>query len=96
MHRSSTRFVHARGRNHGRRLLDISDHVHEAIELGVHQGTTIALAIAQLHLSGNLCDADGLPGSTMEDLDLLTGDFGANVNAVLGVVSVEEIIHGLL
>ena len=93
----ATRFVHARGRNHGLCLLDISDHVHKAIELRVHQGAVMALAIVQLHFSGNLCDVVGLPiGSIVADLDLLTGDLGATVNAVIGVVSVEEIISGIL
>jgi hypothetical protein len=29
------------------------------------------------------------------DLDLLTGDFDVTTNAILVVVSVEEIIHGI-
>jgi hypothetical protein len=63
------------------------------MELGVHRGVAIALAIAQLHFAGNLRDAIGPPArSTTADLDLLAGDFDAAVNAVLRVVSVEEII----
>jgi hypothetical protein len=46
------------------------------MEFGVHQGTTVALAIAQLHFGGNLRGAIILlDGSTTSDLDILTGGF---------------------
>jgi hypothetical protein len=77
-------------------LLDILNHVCEVVEFRVHRGAAVALFIAQLHFNGNLRDAiDLLDGSMMVDLDLLTGDFNSVVNVVLGVVSVEEIIHDL-
>jgi hypothetical protein len=38
-------------------LIDISDRVRAAVELGVQRGVAMALAIAQLHFSGNLYDA---------------------------------------
>lgn len=67
------------------------------MELEVHRGVAIALAIAQLHFAGNLRDAIGPPvRSTTVDLDLLAGDLDAAVNAVLRVLSVEEIICVLL
>jgi NO-binding membrane sensor protein with MHYT domain len=59
-------------------------------------GSAMALAIAQLHFGGILCDAIVLPtGSTVSDFDILTGDFNAATNAVLRVVSVEKIICDL-
>lgn len=82
-------FIHV-GQNRDLCILDISDRVCEAVRFGV------ALAIAQLHFGGNLHDAIGLPnGSSVADLDLLVCDFNADVNTVLGVVSIEEIIHDL-
>jgi hypothetical protein len=39
------------------RLIDISDRVRAVVELRVHRGVAMALAITQLHLGGNLCDA---------------------------------------
>lgn len=90
-------FVRAWGSNHELRLLDILEHVREVVEFGVHRGAAKALAIVQLHFGGKLHVAIGLPtGSMAVDLDLLIGDFDATSNAVLEVVSVEEIIHGLL
>jgi hypothetical protein len=66
------------------------------MELGVHWGVVMALAIVQLHFGGNLCDAIGLrAGSAVADLDLLIGDFDVVVDVELGVVSTEEIIHDL-
>lgn len=93
----STWFFCAHGRNCYLRLLDIMNHVYEVMEFGVHQGTIVALAIAQLHFGGNLRGAIILlDGSTTSDLDLLTCGFYATANVVLGVVFVEEIIHDLL
>lgn len=90
------RFIHARGRNRDLCLLDIPNHVCEAMEFEVYQGVVVAHAIVQLHFGGNLRDTIGLTdGSMVVDLDLLIGDFNAAVNVVLGVVSVEEIIHDL-
>lgn len=89
-------FVGAQGRNKRSCLLDISDLVLEAVEFGVHQGATTALANVQLHFGGHLHDVIGLPvGTTSTNLDLLTSDFDAAANAMLGVVSVEEIIYDL-
>jgi hypothetical protein len=66
------------------------------MELGVHWGAVIALVIAQLHFGGNLRDAFGLPArSIVADLDLLIGDFDATMDALLGVVLTDEIIHDL-
>jgi hypothetical protein len=66
------------------------------MEFGVHWGAATDLAIAQLHSGGHLRGAIGLPiRSTSVDLELLTCDFGATVNVVLRVVSVEEIIRDL-
>jgi hypothetical protein len=42
----STRSFRAHGRNCYLRLLDILNHVYEVVEFGVHQGTTVALAIS--------------------------------------------------
>jgi hypothetical protein len=92
----ATRFIRARGGNHDLRLLDILNRVCEVVEFRVHRGAAVALFIAQLHFNGNLCYAiDLLDGSMMADLGLLTGDFDSAANVVLGVVSVEEIIHDL-
>lgn len=78
------------------RLLDIPNRVCEVVEFRVHRGAAVDLFIAQLHFNGNLRDVIDLPdGSMMADLDLLTGDFDTAANVVLGVVSVEEIIHDL-
>lgn len=67
------------------RLLDALNRVCEAMEFGVHQGTIVALAITQLYFGGNLHDTIGLPaGSTPTTLDLLSGDFDAATNVVLG------------
>lgn len=63
----------------------------------VHQGALVALTTTQLHFVGNLRDAIGLlDGSTVVDLYFLTCDFDVFVSVVVGVVSVEEIIHDLL
>lgn len=69
------------------------DRLCEAMEFGVHRGAATDLAIAQLHSGGHLRGVIGLQvGSTSADLELLTCDFGATMNVVLRVVSVEEII----
>jgi hypothetical protein len=95
MHRSSHKICSCLGKNHGYRLLDILDCVCEAMELGVHRGVAMALAITQHHFSCNLSDDISLPArSTMADLDLLAGEFYVATNIVLGVVSMEEIIYG--
>lgn len=57
----ATRFVRARSRNRDLCLLDIPDHVREAVEFGVHRGMEVALAFAQLHFGGNLHSAIGPP-----------------------------------
>jgi hypothetical protein len=70
-------------------LLDIPVLVHETIEFGIYRDEVVALAIAQLHFGGDLRDDIGLlEGSTMEDMDRLTGDFDAATNVVFGEVSV--------
>jgi hypothetical protein len=57
----------------------------------------VALTIVQLHFSGNLRSAIGLPkGSMVADQDLFTSNFDATMNVVLGVVFEEEIIHNLM
>lgn len=77
-------------------LLDLPYRVCEVMGFRVQWGAAVALAIAQLHFSGNLHDAMGLPdGSTVVDLYLLTCDFDGATNVVLRVVSVEEIIDDL-
>lgn len=89
-------FLHARGRNHDLRLLNISKRVHNAVEFSIRRDTVVALAIVQLHTSSNLRSAIGLPeGSSTEDLDRLVGEFDTAVNVVLGEVFVEEIIHNI-
>lgn len=66
------------------------------MEFGVHYGVVVALAITQLHFDGGLRNVVGLLESMMwEDIDRLADDFDAAMNAVLGEVSMEEIIHGL-
>jgi hypothetical protein len=56
----------------------------------------MALAIAQLHFVGCFRNVFDLPiRSALTYLDLLTDDFDVAANAVLRVVSVEEIIHDL-
>jgi hypothetical protein len=42
-------------------LLNILNRVREAVEFGVHWDATMALAIMQLHFSGNRHDAIGPP-----------------------------------
>lgn len=77
-------------------LLDIPNHVREAVEFGVHHGVAMALAIMQLHFGGNLRNTIGLlEGSMTEDLDRLMDDFDVDVNVVLGEVFVEVITCGL-
>lgn len=81
----ATRFVRVRGRNCDMRLLDVPNRVREAVEFGVHWGAIVALAITQLYFGGNLHDIIGLPArSTPTTLDLLSGDFDAATNVVLG------------
>jgi hypothetical protein len=78
------------------RLLDIPEHVHEAVEFGIHRGVASAFTIVQLHYGVRLHGIVGLPtGTTSADLELLTSDFDATTNVVLGVVLVEEIFCNL-
>jgi hypothetical protein len=66
-------------------LLDVLNCVREAMEIGVHRGAIVALAITQLYFGGNLHDTIGLPtGSTPMTLDLMSGDFDDAMNVVLG------------
>jgi hypothetical protein len=63
------------------------------MELRIHRGVAVALAIAQLHFCGNFHNAIGLhEGSLAIVLDLLSGDFGAVANAILGGGVVEEVV----
>jgi hypothetical protein len=74
-------------------LLGILASVHKTMELRIHRGMAVALAIAHLHFCGNFRNAIGLhEGSLATVLDLLSGDFDAIANAILGGGVVEEVV----
>jgi hypothetical protein len=78
-------------------LLDIPERVREVVEFGIHRGAVTTSAIAQLHCGDRLHDFHGLPTETTSaNLEHLTSSFDVAANSVLGMVSVEEIIHDLL
>jgi hypothetical protein len=77
-------------------LLDIKEHVREAVEFGIHHATMTTFAIAQLHCGGRLHEVVGLPAETAStDLELLTSGLDTTTNSVLEVMSMEEIIRDL-
>lgn len=79
------------------RLLDIPEHVREVVEFGIHRGAVTTFAIAQLHCGDRLHEVHGLPTETTSvNLEHLTSRFDVVTKSVLGMVSVEEIIHDLL
>lgn len=60
---------------------------------GLHRGTIVAFASAQLHISGNFRNAIGpLKSLSVVDLDPLLGDFDAAANVTLGAVFTKGII----
>jgi hypothetical protein len=71
-------------------LLDIQDHIREAVEFEIHHSAVVTLAIAQLH-GDELRDPIGLrAGVTVEYLDRLTHDFDAAANTMFGNVFVDR------
>jgi hypothetical protein len=78
------------------RLLDIPKHVLEAMEFGIHHGIVMAFAIVELHYGDCLHEVASLPSKTASvDLELITSDFDAAENSLLGVVSLEDIIRDI-
>jgi hypothetical protein len=53
-------YVHAHGANREERLLDLPNHVRDAVELRIHRGATVALTMAQVHLGHVLHHIVGL------------------------------------
>jgi hypothetical protein len=56
-----TGYVHARDRDREESLLDIPNHVRDAVELGIHRGAAVALMVAQVRLGHVLHHLIGLP-----------------------------------
>lgn len=89
----TTRFICAHGGGYDLRLLGIPASVHKTMELRIRWGVAVALAIAHLHFCGNFRNAIGLHEGTLATvLDLLSGDFDAVANAILGGGVVDEVV----
>jgi hypothetical protein len=74
-------------------LLDIPEHVRDAVEYGVHRGAAVALAVDQVWSSHELHFlADFSDGEEVVDHERLIEDFDEAMDAIVTEVPVEEVI----
>jgi hypothetical protein len=90
---TATGFVCARGKRLEEHLLDILDHVRDAVEYGVHRGAAVAQATAQVRSGHELRFLIGFPeGEGATDHERLVEDFDKATSAVTAEVPAEEVI----
>jgi hypothetical protein len=85
---AAAKYVHARGANREERLLDLPNHVRDAVELSIHCGVAVALMLAHVH-SGHVLHhivelADH--GGSWEDFDEVA-------NAIVDLVPAEGVVE---
>jgi hypothetical protein len=79
--------------NREEHLLDLPNRVRDAVELGIHRGATVALMVAQVRSGHVLHHLVGLlEGQELVDHDRSREDFDEAANAVVDLVSTEEIV----
>ena len=89
--------VNARGVAHEDRLQDISIHAREVATHGVCYGTSVALAIAQLHSRNELhhLEPSFLDTNRLKDQEDLIGDFTDAVEAIIVIIHVEDVVNNV-
>jgi hypothetical protein len=89
--------VRACGRHCKEHLLDIPEHVRDAVEHGVYRGAAFALVVTQVRSVHELHHlVDFLEGEGVADYEGLVEDFDEAVDAITTEVPTEEVIHEAL
>jgi molecular chaperone GrpE (heat shock protein) len=89
--------VRAHGGHCKEHLLDILEHVRDAVEHGVYRGAAFALAVTQVRSGHELRHlVDFLEGEGVVDYEGLIEDFDEAVDAITAEVPTEEVIHEAL
>jgi len=77
------------------RLHDLPSHVWRVVSLGAHRGAALALTVVQLRSGQDLrqLNPELSPLTTMEERNLLAGDFGLNATHVIAEIDNAEILR---
>jgi hypothetical protein len=87
-------YVDARGANREEHLLDLPNHVWDAVELGIHHGVVVALTVAQVCSGHVLYHLVGLPkGKDMADHDGSWEDLDEAADAIVDLVPIKGIVE---
>jgi hypothetical protein len=87
-------FIHAHDANQEEHLLDLTNCVWDAVELGIHHGVAVALTVAQVRSGHMLHHLVGLlKGEELADYDGSQEDFDEAADTVVDLVPTEGIME---
>jgi hypothetical protein len=88
------RYIRTHGANQEERLLDLPNHIRDAVELGIQRGAVVVLTVVQVRSGHALHHLVGLPkGQELADHDGSREDFDKAADAIVNLVPAEGIME---